>query len=130
VLKYSPEVKGVKASMPVTEAFKHMQDNNFSRLIVFGPNQNDIVGYVMRKDILQAYLDHKDIEVSELSKKILILTENTSGQILLNRLLAMKAHIAAVIDLDGTFLGIVTLEDLLERKMGFDIYDEYDHLDT
>ncbi len=126
ILKPVDKVAGVKSSLSIQEAYKEISHNSYSRLIVFGVDQDDVKGYVMRKDILQSYIDKVEGTVSDLQKQILILPENTTGQKLFERLLAMNVHIAAVIKEDGSFLGIVTLEDLIENYLGYQIYDEFD----
>lgn len=126
ILRPADEVAGVKADMSVDEAYKAICENSFSRLIVFGAIKDDVMGYVMRKQILQAHIDKEKITVNDLKRKILILPENTKGQDLFKRLLSMKVHIAAVIDDEGAFKGIVTLEDLIEKLLGTRIYDEFD----
>jgi CBS domain containing-hemolysin-like protein len=126
ILKPANKVSGVKSCLSISEAYREISHNSYSRLIVFGLDQDDVKGYVMRKNILQAYIDEDQGTVADLTKKILILPEKTSGQELFERLLAMKVHIAAVIKEDGTFLGIVTLEDLIENYLGYQIYDESD----
>ncbi len=124
------QVSGVSIKMTIEEAYGEIKQNTFSRLIVFGVHQHDIKGYVMRKDILQALIDNeltkKNMTIESLVKKILILPESTSGQTLFDRLLARRSHFTAVINREGDFIGIVTLEDLIETLMGTEIYDEFD----
>ncbi len=126
VLMPVEKVAGVSAELKITEAYNEIQKNNFSRLIVFGSDRNDVKGYILRKNILQAYIEESDLSVSDLKQRILILPENTSGHRLFERLLAMKVHIAAVIDENGSFIGVVTLEDLIEKILDRPIYDEFD----
>lgn len=126
VLTPIEKVSGVKGDLKIKEAYKEIQTSTFSRLIVFGVDQDDVKGYVMRKQILQSYIDNADINVNTLRRNLLILSHKTSGQELFERLLSMKVHIAAVINDDGACLGIVTLEDLIEKILGQRIYDEFD----
>lgn len=126
ILKPADKVAGVRGDLNLNEAYEEIKANSFSRLIVFGVHQNDVKGYVMRKQILQGFIDKKETSVYEISKKILILSDKTSGQVLFERLIAMKSHIAAVINENGDFIGIVTLEDLIEHLLGRRIYDEFD----
>ena len=80
----------------------------------------------MRKDILQGLIEEKPLFIKDITNPILILPETTPAQVLFDRLLARKAHIAAVLNAKGDFIGIVTLEDLIETLMGTPIYDEFD----
>lgn len=127
ILRPAELVGGVKEELKIEEAYRVIsEENTFSRLIVFGVNRNDVKGYVMRKQILQSLIDKKDSTISDITRSILVLTNKTSPYILFEKLLAMKVHIAAVIDDSGNFLGILTLEDLIENIIGHLIYDESD----
>ncbi|EQC45320.1 membrane protein, PF01595 family [Bacteriovorax sp. Seq25_V] len=126
VLKPADEVVGISRNLHINKALDEINQNTFSRLIVFGLNRDDVKGYVMRKDILQAIIEKRDVKIKDIAHKILILPEKTRAQVMFDRLLAMKAHIAAVIDEEGNFLGIITLEDLIERLVDTAIFDEFD----
>jgi CBS domain containing-hemolysin-like protein len=120
------KVEGFLYSKHIPEAYEDLSRHTFSRLIVFGVTKDDVKGFVMRKDILQAHINNKTDRVIDYMKNILILPDKISARELFRRLLKMKVHIAAVIDDNGSFLGIVTLEDLIENALGHDIYDEFD----
>ena len=47
---------------------------------------------------------------------------------LLNYFLKSKNHLACVFDEFGVFLGVVTLEDILEEIIKVEILDESDHV--
>ena len=126
ILKSSDKIAGLFLNQNLEEAIDEIRTNTYSRLIAFGVNRDDIKGYIMRKDLLQAYISKEEIDLKEITKKILILPHTTSGQELLERLLESKSHISVVIDDNGSFLGIVTLEDLIERLLGLQIEDEFD----
>lgn len=123
------KVAGVKSEFTIEEAYESIKKNTYSRLIVYGVHDNDIKGYVMRKDILQALVEKEantTKKIKDITRKILIIPQTTSGQKLFDRLLERKAHMGAVIDSNGDFMGIITLEDLIEALMGTEIYDEFD----
>ena len=130
VLRPANEVSGLTYNLSISDALEEIKQNTYSRLIVFNLQHDDIKGYVMRKDILQSYIDQTDIKIKDLTKKILILPHTTSAQETFDRLLQMKAHIVAIINDEGKFLGIVTLEDLIEKLTGQTIYDEFDIVKT
>ncbi|MGB0453202.1 MAG: CNNM domain-containing protein [Bacteriovoracaceae bacterium] len=119
-------VVGIQSDLKVSEALDEVKRHTFSRLLVFGINRDDIKGYVLKREILQSYIDEQDFKISEISKKILILSDTTTGQELFERLLERRSHIAAVINEEGRFIGIVTLEDLIEKLLGHNIQDEND----
>lgn len=126
VVRQADLVAGLHQSMKINDALTEIESHTYSRIIVFNRQAHDVKGYVMRKDILQAYIDKKDITIKDITKKILILPHTASAQETFNRLLKIKAHIVAIIDDEGNFMGIVTLEDLIEKIMGQKIYDEFD----
>ncbi len=126
VLRPTQVVAGLSSDTTIDQAIQDIKSNTYSRLLVFGIDQNDIKGYVMRKDILQSYIDGQKGDLKSITQKILILPETTSAQDTFNRLLRMKAHISAIINDNGDFIGIVTLEDLIEKLTGTKIYDEFD----
>ena len=47
---------------------------------------------------------------------------------LFHKMITDRHHIMAVMDEYGTFLGLVTLEDVLETIFGFEIIDELDEV--
>lgn len=126
IVKPAEAVGGLPIDRTVEEALEDIKDNTYSRLIVFGKNRQEVRGYVIRKDILQAHIDEDNVPIKKLTKKILMLPLTTSAQEMFDRLLSLKAHIAAVVDDQQNFVGIITLEDLIEGIIGQQIYDEFD----
>ncbi len=126
ILKPADTVVGLNYNESIAESMVDINSHTFSRLIVFGVNRDDLKGYVMRKDILDSYIKKKEIQVKDIMMKIDILPHTVQSHILLERLLKRKAHICAIVDDGGAFLGIITLEDLIESLLGLSIYDEFD----
>ena len=62
-------------------------------------------------------------------KSIIISTEGTKIPPLFDRLLKKREHISLVIDSAKNTIGIVTLEDIIETILGYEIVDETDMVD-
>lgn len=78
-----------------------------------------LVGYVHIKDLLDAAAEHRDQPIP--TARIRTLPRIGSDQPLRQALTSMQAsgaHLGAATDGDGTVIGIVTLEDMLEELVG------------
>ena len=61
-------------------------------------------------------------------RKIKRVKGNTNIEFLFSDMLRERQHLAVVYDELGTWLGIVTLEDILETLLGTEIMDETDNV--
>jgi CBS domain containing-hemolysin-like protein len=99
-----------------------------SRLPVFGEDYDDIVGFVLLRDMLEAMAkDNGNIkpDCDELLNDIVAVRETTKIDQLLIVFQQKRTHIAIVVDEFGGTSGLVTLEDVLEQLVG-EIVDETD----
>lgn len=90
----------------------------FSRFPVQEPD-GSLSGYVHIKDVLEAELEGRDRPI--LASRIRPLPEIGTDQSVRDALQSMQssaAHLAAALDAEGTVIGIVTLEDMLEELVG------------
>jgi len=97
-------------------------ETGHSRFPIIKKNKKDIVGIVHVKDAL---LRNEDIKVKEIMKDILIVQQHMKTDDVLRKMQKKRIHMAVVKKKDGSVIGIVTLEDLIEEIFG-DIKDEYD----
>lgn len=100
---------------------------SYSRILVFDKNPDDIIGYVLKTDVMLANSRVKpDYRISKLVKPILIVPQTLSLPVLFNKLLTQRAHICLVVDEYGEVQGIVALEDVIEALLQVSIVDERD----
>jgi len=103
------------------QAIKIFRETGFSRLPVYKEKEDDIAGIIHAKDLLL----HPDEEISDLLRPARYFPETKRVLSLLMEMKNERFHFAVVVDEFGNFVGIVTLEDLLEEIVG-EIEDEYD----
>lgn len=111
----------------VDEISRELEEMRFSRLPLFGENEDNITGYVLKNDLLvHIARGEGQKKLKELKRQIPVIPETASLKILFERLLEQQDHIAAVVDEYGGFSGVVTMEDLVETLLGMEIIDEVD----
>ena len=111
----------LKDSQKLAGVFDH------SRVPVFDKDADDVVGMVLRRDVLTAMAEDKfDRRLEEFMRPVDFIAETLSVNRLLRRLLETGQHLVLVIDEYGGLAGLVTLEDVLEEIMGIEIVDEFD----
>ena len=90
--------------------------------------QGRLVGYVNFKEIVAALRTNpRDPSLSGIMHPLISTPETTAVSDLLRRFVDEHIHISQVIDVAGTCVGIITMEDIVEELMG-DIQDEFDRL--
>lgn len=83
------------------------------------------IGLVHIKDIFRWRGDWKEIDLRAMKRDILRFTPDDPLDVVLQRLLRQRRHMALVQDEFGGTVGAVTLEDVLEELVG-EIQDEFD----
>jgi CBS domain containing-hemolysin-like protein len=96
--------------------------------VVDGANGDAIVGILLAKDIYAALMAGEVAPWTDLRRYCrppLVVPESQKVVRLFDQMRANRAHMAFVVDEYGAFVGVVTLEDLLEEIVG-EIHDETD----
>ena len=102
----------------------------FSRVPIFRDSLDNIVGYILKDDLLIKLIDgEKNEPLKQFMRKIEIVYENLPIPNLYKTLIEKNEHIALVVDEYGGTEGIVTLEDVIETILGLEIVDETDNID-
>lgn len=115
-----PEVECVFADIDIESLKQKFIESRFSRLLVLDKTGKSYKGYIHHQSIFK---DFKNIE--EVVLDISHVDIDDDGYEILDEFIKNKRSIAYVINPKGETIGIITLEDILERIFG-DIEDEHD----
>ena len=111
----------------VEEFFHKYDDIRFSRIPIYDQDAEDIIGFVLRSDLLLAQArGNSDQNLKNYVRDISAFPDTMNLLQAFNELLKLRAHIVIVINEYGSLRGILTLEDIIETLLGFEIVDEGD----
>lgn len=134
VMVHRNQVDMIDASLSVAEIINAITHSSHSRLPFWRDNPDNIIGVLHVKDLYRL-LQRKGLEniivdeiLGQLNKPWFIPETTPLGEQLF-AFRQRKYHIAMVVDEYGAFLGVVTLEDIIEEIVG-DIHDEHDRKPT
>ncbi|MDA0708749.1 MAG: hemolysin family protein [bacterium] len=100
-----------------------------SRIPVYSDGFEDIIGIVLRRDMLAALTNDDDHRtLSQLMRPVHFVPETHSLDRILQLFLERRQHLFIVIDEYGGLSGVLTLEDVLEEILGKEIVDESDQV--
>ena len=119
------EVAFLDADMPIFKAAKIVADKPHSRYPVSDESQDDVIGFVHVRDILDPDIRERSIRIGDIVRDIARLPGTKHVIPALSEMRKAGMHMAIVVDEYGGTDGIITMEDLVEELVG-DIRDEYD----
>ncbi|HUH38016.1 MAG TPA: hemolysin family protein [Spongiibacteraceae bacterium] len=120
-------VFGVPATLTVGEFFDHHQQENFSRVPVYRDDVENVVGFVLRNELLLAKASgESDRTMGDFLRELTVASSAMPLSRALELILRRQAQIMLVVDEYGGVEGVVTLEDFLETLLGEEIVDESD----
>jgi len=119
-------VRFLSGTMSRQELVQTLKEERFSRF-PYSPTEDldQAAGIVLAKELLIHLQEREEVDWDSLVREPLIVPETKPVNSLLLAFQETRTHMALVVDEYGTFLGIVTNEDLLEEIVG-EIYDETD----
>ncbi|MCX6694256.1 MAG: hemolysin family protein [Methanomicrobiales archaeon] len=107
-------------------ALQAFDDTGFSRIPIYHDRIDNIIGILNIKDVFAALVaDKRDTPVKELMFEPYFIPETKKIDDLLKELQLRRVHLAVVLDEYSNFVGVITVEDILEELVG-DILDEFD----
>ncbi|UCG52173.1 MAG: HlyC/CorC family transporter [Candidatus Latescibacterota bacterium] len=93
-------------------------ENNYSRVPVYGDTTDDIKGVLHIKELLRIMEPDSDLDITSVLIQPYYVPESSKISALFSEMAKRRAHFALVIDEYGSFVGIVTVEDILEELVG------------
>jgi Mg2+/Co2+ transporter CorC len=117
------DVCAVPDGASVGDVIALVQERGFSRLPVFHERMFNAIGVVASLDLLG--VEDPDLPVTAVMREPYFVPESKPLPELLATLQAEGRNLALVVDEYGGFVGLVTVEDLVEEIVG-EIQDEYD----
>jgi CBS domain containing-hemolysin-like protein len=118
-------IESVDLSLDEDDFLDKAVETSRSRIPVYIKSKDNIIGYVHIKDILVLWKDSKGHFIRSLVKEPYYVGQNQKINELLKQFQSGKTHIAFVKDNNNNIIGMVTLEDILEKVVG-EILDEYE----
>ncbi len=120
-----------EADKTVGEVINTQEIQTFSRFPIWrGKSLDDeVVGYVVTKEILHAALKNKiDEKLHNFARNIHYIPENATLDDAMEQFMKLRQHIFLVVDEYGGIEGLLSLEDILENLLGVEIVDEADRV--
>ena len=112
---------------PLAQVRAEIQDWRYSRVPLYDEDKDQIVGHVLRRDIIGALAEGRDqVCLADFERPVESLPELARVGQVLNDFLERRKHIFVLVDEYGVFSGLVTLEDIIEEIVGAEIVDESD----
>lgn len=129
----TPRVVVITANeeMTLQKFLENKEFLHFSRIPIYQTNRDNITGYVLRAVVFEKLAEDKfDLMLKDIKRDILTFRKSTTLFKAWDEMLAKREHISLVIDQYGGVDGILTLEDIIESLLGFEIIDEKDKIDN
>ena len=122
------DIFSLPAKINYNDLIEKLDESPHSRIPVWEKNPENIIGvFHVRRLLSLKKTDPKNFNIKSLCQKPWFIPESTKLDNQLMEFKKKKEHFSIVVDEYGEFLGIITLEDIIEEIVG-DIDDEQDVL--
>lgn len=107
--------------------FAKVTEEGYSRYPVFSGNETNVVGILFAKDLLTEDENITIRDTEEAFERDVLTTKTYSKlDVLLAKMIKEKKHMAIVYNRKSIFVGVITLEDIIEEILQLEIEDEED----
>jgi magnesium and cobalt exporter, CNNM family len=122
-------MKIASEKMKIQAFYDENPNLKFSRIPIYGNNTDEISGYFLKDNLLEAIIKGNGGKtLKSIQRELMFTTRNIPIPELFEILIAKREHIALVVDEYGSVSGLVTQEDVIETLLGLEIMDESDNV--
>lgn len=100
----------------------------FSRVPVYEDTIDHIIGILNTTELMKKILNGDEIDLRSMLSKPMFVHKTKAISNILTEFKTTNQHLAIVVDEFGGFMGILTIEDIVEELVG-DIFDEMDEVE-
>ena len=126
ILTPKKKIIGIDVNMSKEEIFELINTLNHSRVVVYDGIIDNVLGILRIREYLKEYLKTREIpDVRDIMDEPYYVSSKTMADELLEEMSRARQNIALVKGVNGKFIGLVSIEDILEELVG-DIFDESD----
>ena len=129
LLTHRVDVVAVDVQQDIQEIVQLTMKERFSRVPVYENSIDSIIGILQTRDLLEALVKGETPNIRSMMTEPLFVHKTKTASSMLAEFKRKKAHIAIVTDDYGGTMGIVTMEDLLEKIVG-EIWDEDEEIES
>ena len=96
---------------------------------IYETNKENIIGYVLKDKILEEIINQNtNATLASISRKFIVFTTESKIPYVFDKLIKEREHISLIIE-KKEVKGIVTMEDIIETLLGYEIMDETDTIE-
>lgn len=121
------DVVGFEIGESMDHILEVIADTQFSRFPVYEKTVDHVVGILYVKHLLKELVENKDVSLSELLLEPVYIPKTLRLHEIMDEFKKHQTHMVVVADEYGGIMGIVTMEDVLEKLVG-EIWDENDDI--
>jgi len=111
------EVFALDVDTPLNEAIAAVRKHGFSRVPLSEGTGDTIIGILFAKDLLRYSRDDR-VRIRDVMRPASFVPESKRIRDLFGELIAAHEHLVVLVDENGSYTGILTLEDILEEIFG------------
>lgn len=127
IMTPAQEIVGIEVGVSLSELKALLLQHNFSRYPVYNKGRKKIIGIILANDVLYHLTKHQDVDILDFVDEPLTLSPNVIASDALQVMRVEQSHFAVVSNQEDEIVGILTMDDILEKLIG-EIQDDESNL--